>query len=174
MSNNRSTPIAFAHNSRVLCSSSTTQTSAAPNTVSTTGTTSSSTPSATVCPAADGTTYVPLKSGTSQPYNVNGSNLAYTIRCNTDYAATAAYGNPNVTDLEILTKVDSLDACIGACATYTDQLAQTANSSARCDAVGWISSQSECFLKNGVTSSSYNNTANLASYPVDSALQAVG
>ena len=156
----------------VLCSPITTGTSSTSSHSPSTTSTSSSSSSATACPAADGTKYVPSMPGTSQPYHVNGSDLAYTVRCNTDYAAGASYGNPSVADLQILSKVDSLDACIGACATYTNQLVQTANTSASCDAVGWISTQSQCFLKNGVTSSSYNNTANLATYPVDSAIQA--
>lgn len=130
-----------------------------------------STPSATACPAADGTTYSPLIPGTSQPYRINGTDLAYTIRCKTDYAGGAAFGNPSVVDLQIFSNVDSLDSCIDACATYSNQVVQATNASASCVAVGWISAQGWCYLKSGVTSSSYNNTGNLATHAVDSAIQ---
>lgn len=72
----------------------------------------------------------------------------------------------------MLSSVDSLDSCIDACATYSNQLVQTANASASCVAVGWIHAQEWCFLKSGVTSSSYNNTAALAGQKIDSAIQA--
>ncbi|KAA6406483.1 MAG: hypothetical protein FRX48_09754 [Lasallia pustulata] len=133
--------------------------------------TKASTPSASACPAADGTTYVPLILDTSQPYRFNGSVLAYTVRCKTDYAGGAAFGNPSGVDLQTLPNVGSLDSCIDACATYSNQLPQTANASACCVAVGWIPAQDCCYLKSGVTSSSYNNTGNLATYTIGSAIQ---
>lgn len=131
-----------------------------------------STPLATACPAADGTTYVPSIPGTNQPYQINGGYLAYRIRCNTDYAAGTAYGNPSVMDLQTYSSVYSLESCIDQCATYTNQLVQTANASASCAAVGWIAAESWCYLKSGVTSISFNNTGNLAVHEVDSAIQA--
>jgi hypothetical protein len=68
--------------------------------------------------------YTPVNgTAANATYQINGTVLTYHIYCSTDFSATVE--NPNITDIQILYRVATLDDCITLCASYNYALSST-------------------------------------------------
>lgn len=144
--------------------------------------TSSSSASATAtgftngCPGSDQTVYTPKNpANNSQPVTIWNTTLSYTILCSTNYASKTSGYNPQITELQRVNNVTTMDDCVTACATYNYQLPNWQNDpdnpnfGVLCsNAVFGIYNKltsSTCFLQSG----DYSN-ATLISFATDSEL----
>jgi hypothetical protein len=112
------------------------------------------------CPSAENTIYTPLNpSNNSQPIRIWNTTLSYTVLCNTNYASKTSGSNPQITELQRVANVSTLDDCLTRCATYNYQLPNwqnypnNANFGILCSMgvyeIYSNPSSSECFLQAG-------------------------
>lgn len=124
-------------------------------------------PSASSCPAANGSTYT----ATNKPLptiapelklQIPVSSLSFEILCNTNLAE-----NGQIIDILLITNVSTLDQCLDECALYSFRTRLGNFPAYACTAVAWgldIFPWPVCWLKSGATLGSYNSTGNPTAY----------
>jgi hypothetical protein len=109
--------------------------------------------------------YTPVNGAAANAtYQINGTVLTYHIYCSTDFSANVE--NPNITDIQILYRVATLDDCITLCASYNYALSSIGNPewSQLCSGVAYTepeatwSASVRCYLKSGVRKDAVNLT----------------
>jgi len=129
------------------------------------------------CPSSNGKSFTPIDAETSNSYQINSTNLVYRIFCGANFADYRSGWNPDVSDLQTIYSVPTLDNCITICASYNFALSTSGNLNPPwqllCSGVtyrdsnGTSSDPVGCFLKSGLR----NNATNvLAQQMCDSAV----
>jgi hypothetical protein len=107
--------------------------------------------------------YIPVNGAAANAsYQINGTALTYQIYCSYNFAATG--NNPNITDIQILYRVATLDDCITLCASYNYALSSIGSPewSQLCSGVTYTDPEAtssisvRCYLKSGVRNDAVN------------------
>lgn len=124
-------------------------------------------PSASACPAANGSTYT----ATNKPLPtiapelellIPVSSLSFEILCNTNLAQDG-----HIIDILLITNVSTLDQCLDECALYSFRTPLPNFPAYACTAVAWGLESFPwpvCWLKSNATLGSYNSTGNATAF----------
>jgi hypothetical protein len=124
------------------------------------------------CPSGSGKSFTPIDTETSNSYQINGTILVYRIFCGANLADYRSGWNRDVSDLQMIYSVTTLDNCITMCASYNFALSTSGNSNPPwqllCSGVTYMDSNGtssdpvRCVLKSGLR----NNATNVLAQPI--------